>query len=240
MEDLAAAGDVSVDTVRYYQARGLLPSPERQGRVAWYGEAHLERLRQIRALQRQGLTLALIEQVLAGGWERPDRDLALAVASARAEDGDDEELLTPEELSRRCGVPLALLEAAVREGFQVGRQVHGEWRYTQADVEMVRLGLTLLEAGLPLAGLLALGREHDEAMRVVAERAVQLFDDHVRKPLRASAGSEEEAAARLVEAFERLLPAITAMVAHHFRRVLLETAECHLQAVGARPKAVGA
>ena len=38
VEQLASACDVSVDTVRYYQSRGLLPPPEKEGRVAWYGD----------------------------------------------------------------------------------------------------------------------------------------------------------------------------------------------------------
>ena len=49
MEQLAATCEVSVDTVRYYQSRGLLPPPEREGRVAWYGPEHADRIREIRA-----------------------------------------------------------------------------------------------------------------------------------------------------------------------------------------------
>jgi DNA-binding transcriptional MerR regulator len=40
VEQLAAAADTSVDTIRYYQARGLLPAPTRKGRVAWYSQDH--------------------------------------------------------------------------------------------------------------------------------------------------------------------------------------------------------
>jgi hypothetical protein len=47
----------------------------------------------------------------------------------------------------------------------------------------------------------------------------------VRKPIRDTAGSDEDAAAELVQAFEALLPAVTALVASHFRRVLLGAAE---------------
>ena len=49
VEQLAASCDVSVDTVRFYQSRGLLPQPEREGRVAWYGDDHAERIRRIRS-----------------------------------------------------------------------------------------------------------------------------------------------------------------------------------------------
>jgi alkylhydroperoxidase/carboxymuconolactone decarboxylase family protein YurZ len=62
-------------------------------------------------------------------------------------------------------------------------------------------------------------------MVAIATRAVDLFDRHVREPIRDTAGSEEAAAAELVAAFDTLLPAVTNLVATHFRRVLLATAE---------------
>jgi hypothetical protein len=71
-------------------------------------------------------------------------------------------------------------------------------------------------------------------MRGLAERAVELFDEHVRKPIRDTAGDDAAAAARMVEAFRELLPAVTELVAHHFRRVLLETAEAQIE-VGSAP-----
>ena len=36
VEELAASAGVRVDTVRFYQGRGLLPAPRREGRVAFY------------------------------------------------------------------------------------------------------------------------------------------------------------------------------------------------------------
>jgi len=69
-------------------------------------------------------------------------------------------------------------------------------------------------------------------MRGVAERAVELFDDHVRKPIRDTSGSDDAAAEQLVTAFRELLPAVTTLVSHHFRQVLLEVAEAHIGRVG--------
>lgn len=233
VEQLAAACDVSVDTVRYYQSRGLLPAPQREGRVAWYGAEHVERIDEIRSLQRRGLTLAAIKRVLEGELGRADADLAAAVVAARGGGAaDEEESLTLEQLAQRSGVPASLLQAIEREGIFLGRRVDEEERFTAEDIEMVRAALGLLEAGLPLTELLALAREHHEAMQAIAERAVELFDEHVRKPIRDTATSEEEAARQLTEAFARLLPAVTALIAHHFRRVLLATAESHIERVG--------
>jgi DNA-binding transcriptional MerR regulator len=227
VEQLASACDVSVDTVRYYQSRGLLPPPEREGRIAWYRQEHADRIREVRSLQRKGLTLTAIKRTLDDDSERVDADLAAAVAAARGE-RTDEELLTLEEFSARSGVPASLIQAVEREGISFGRPVDGDIRYTSADIQTVRGALRLLEYGLPLGDLLELAREANIAMVALAERAVALFDDHVRKPIRDTASSDEEAAAQLVEAFDTLLPAVTDLVASHFRRVLLSTAEEHL------------
>jgi DNA-binding transcriptional MerR regulator len=233
VEQLAAACDVSVDTVRYYQTLGLLPPPEREGRVAWYGAEHVERIADVRSLQRKGLTLAAIGRVVRGELGAADADLAAAVAAARGQTGDDgQELLTLEAFAARSGVPASLIQAVEREGIVLSRMEDGGERYAAADIDVVRTALRLLEFGLPLGDLLALARDADRAMRGLAGRAVELFDEHVRKPIRDTAGDDERAADQMVEAFAELLPAVTELVAHHFRRVLLETAEAHIEQVG--------
>jgi DNA-binding transcriptional MerR regulator len=233
VEALAAKADVSVDTVRFYQSRGLLPPPRREGRVAWYDDDHLERLARIRRLQARGLTLATITRLLAGELDAADEALVTAVAVIPDAPGDvDEVTLTIEELAERSGIPLGLLQAVVKEGLLIPRRAGGEDRFTTADVEAGAAGLRLLEAGLPLPEVLALARQHHAAMRAVAERAVELFDTHVRHPLRDSGLADDEAAARLVEAFTTLLPATTELVTHHFRRTLLNVAQEHIERVG--------
>jgi DNA-binding transcriptional MerR regulator len=230
VEELARQADVSVDTIRFYQKRRLLPPPAREGRVAWYGDEHRERLARIRELRGRGLTLALIAKMLSGELDPTDAPLAAAVATADTE--RPEEFLTLEELAERSGVPVALLDAVAREHLLVPRLHDGARGYTTADIAVVRHGLSLLEQGLPLPDLLALAREHHEATRQIAETAVELFDRYVRTPLRESDLPDDVKAAKLVEAFRALLPAVTALVAHHFRRVLLDVAQQHLEAVG--------
>lgn len=62
---LAAAGGVGVETVRFYQRRGLLAEPERNGGVRRYDQTDLSRLRFIRSAQAGGFTLAEIAELLA-------------------------------------------------------------------------------------------------------------------------------------------------------------------------------
>ena len=68
---LAAAGDVGVETIRYYQRRGLLDTPARSGGDGWgggirrYDEDDLRRLKFIRSAQASGFTLDEISELLA-------------------------------------------------------------------------------------------------------------------------------------------------------------------------------
>lgn len=62
---LAAAGSVGVETIRYYQRRGLLAEPARAGSVRRYGAPDLRRLLFIRRAQAAGFTLEEIAELLA-------------------------------------------------------------------------------------------------------------------------------------------------------------------------------
>ena len=62
---LADAGGVGVETIRYYQRRGLLAEPPRAGAVRRYGAADLRRLLFVRRAQAAGFTLDEIGELLA-------------------------------------------------------------------------------------------------------------------------------------------------------------------------------
>jgi MerR family mercuric resistance operon transcriptional regulator len=63
---LARAACVGVETVRYYQRRGLLREPPRgYGAIRRYQAADLERLRFIRAAQELGFSLREIAELLS-------------------------------------------------------------------------------------------------------------------------------------------------------------------------------
>jgi DNA-binding transcriptional MerR regulator len=229
VDELASRAGVSVDTVRFYQARGLLPQPERAGRVAWYDDSHLDTLQRIRDLKEKGFTLASIGRLLAGDLDAADQALVAALETPPGGTTGADGFLTLDDLAARTGVSPALLQAIEREGLLVPRRTEDGPLYTSDDAAAVTAGLQLLEAGLPLGELLALARDHDAAMRPVAERAVDLFVRFVRDPIRGGAPSEEEAAQRLTEAFAKMLPATGALVGSHFRRLLIAEAQRRLE-----------
>ena len=76
---LAAAGGVKVETVRFYQRRGLLAEPDRATGARRYGTDDARRLRFIRSAQTAGFTLEEIRELLAldaGTDHARARDLA--------------------------------------------------------------------------------------------------------------------------------------------------------------------
>ena len=84
---LAQAGAVGVETVRYYQRRGLLETPRREGSgvdggVRRYGTEALRRLRFIRSAQAAGFTLDQIGELLVLDASH-DRDRARSLAQER-------------------------------------------------------------------------------------------------------------------------------------------------------------
>jgi len=85
---LAKAAGVGVETVRYYQRRGLLPEPARPpGEVRRYGEEELKRLKFIRSAQAAGFTLSEIGELIELD-SADDRVRARELAKARVTELD--------------------------------------------------------------------------------------------------------------------------------------------------------
>ncbi|MBV6413478.1 MAG: Hg(II)-responsive transcriptional regulator [Xanthomonadales bacterium] len=61
----AKAAGVNVETIRFYQRRGLLPEPDRpHGRIRRYGTADVARIRFVKSAQRLGFNLGEVSQLL--------------------------------------------------------------------------------------------------------------------------------------------------------------------------------
>ena len=122
---LARAAGVGVETVRYYQRRGLLSEPARPpGEIRRYGDEDLKRLRFIRSAQAAGFTLNEIGELLALDVA-DDRKRARALAGARvaAIDAKIEELRRARDAlaelatacARKAGGPCPILSAFDRD-----------------------------------------------------------------------------------------------------------------------------
>jgi DNA-binding transcriptional MerR regulator len=73
IDELADRAGVTPRNIRAYQSRGLLSPPVMRGRVGYYDDEHLVRLRLIQTLQDDGFNLAAIAAVFAAGPGEAER-----------------------------------------------------------------------------------------------------------------------------------------------------------------------
>src|SRR5437899_9948780 len=227
IEQLARAAGVAVDTIRFYQGKGLLDAPRREGRVTFYGDAHVERLKRIKELQQQGFTLTVIQRFLAGELEASDEALVAAVTHPTAP-----QTLTLAELAERSGVAEPLLATLEQAGLLVPIAGGEVPLYPADDLEAIAAGMKLIAAGVPLGALMELGKDHAAAVDRTARQAVDLFDHHVRERIQAEGGETEAAERKLLQTFNDLLEASGTLVRHHFERTLLRAARQHIEKRG--------
>ena len=224
IEQLARAAGVAVDTIRFYQGKGLLDSPRRDGRVTWYGDAHLDRLRRIRELQQRGFTLTVIQRFLTGELEPSNIKLIKTVTQPTTP-----QTLTLTELTNHNNVAEPLLASLEQAGLLVPIEGGDEPRYPADDLEAIAAGMKLIAAGIPLGALMELGKEHAANIDRTAREAVDLFDRHVRERIQAEGGETEVAERKLLGLFTELLEASGTLVRHHFERTLLRAAREHIE-----------
>nr|WP_202447216.1 MerR family transcriptional regulator [Streptomyces sp. SID5468] len=213
MADLARAADISVRTLRFYRERGLLPPPRREGRIAWYSEAHLARLRTIAALLERGHTLGGIADLIAA-WEN-GRDVGelLGLEGALATPWSEETpvRLSPEELADSFGAEVTPenLAAALEIGYIA---VDGE-TVVHVSRRLLDASAALVREGVPLAAVLDAGRQVREHVEALADLFTVLVREHVVDRV-APGGPALSAgeASRLTESLDRLRPLAKAVV----------------------------
>ena len=86
---LAGAANVSVETVRYYERRGLLEQPVRGSGYRQYSEADVRRLQFVRRAKELGFALAEIRELLGAADARSAGDVLLAARAKLASVDDD-------------------------------------------------------------------------------------------------------------------------------------------------------
>lgn len=175
MEELAEEAGITVRTLRFYRERKLIQPPRREGRIAWYDDTHLARLRTISALLERGHTLNGIAE-LAEAFDH-GRDVG-DLLGLGAPTEETPVRLTPEALADVFGAeatPENLL-AALDLGYlgtDGGEIVHISRRLLDVSAALVR-------EGIPLADVLAAGRRVREHAEALADLFTDLMTTHQR------------------------------------------------------------
>ncbi|MFF1397307.1 MerR family transcriptional regulator [Streptomyces sp. NPDC058287] len=170
MEELAREAGITVRTLRFYRERKLIPPPRREGRIAWYDESHLARLRTIAALLERGHTLNGIAE-LSEAFDR-GRDVGELLGLGQPSE-ETPVRLTPEELADHFAgqVTPENLQAAMDLGY-VG--VDGE-EIVHVSRRLLDVSAALVREGVPLADVLSAAKR----VRAHAEDLAELFTDLV-------------------------------------------------------------
>jgi DNA-binding transcriptional MerR regulator len=83
IDELARRVDMTARNIREWQTNGLVPPPQRRGRVGIYGDDHIAHIERIKSLRTQGFPLDVIRRILdQSGESAPEvRRLASEVLS---------------------------------------------------------------------------------------------------------------------------------------------------------------
>ncbi len=176
MEELAEEAGITVRTLRFYRERGLIPPPRREGRIAWYDDHHLARLRTITGLLERGHTLNGIADLAATfdsgrdvaevlGLGEPTEETPVRLTPEQLADYFEGEV-TPENLA--TALDLGYLAT---DGDEI---VHISRRLLEVSAELVR-------EGVPLSTVLSSGRRVREHADALAEIFVRVLHAHTKE-----------------------------------------------------------
>ncbi|WP_377268448.1 MerR family transcriptional regulator [Peterkaempfera sp. SMS 1(5)a] len=205
VEELAEAAGITVRTLRFYRERKLLPPPRRQGRIAWYSQDHLDRLRVIAELLERGHTLGGITELLAAGEEGRDVAELIGLENAIIAPWTDEVpvTLTWSEIDK--ALPGQLDEDNTRAATELGYVTVDQEGVTHVSRRLMDATVALVQEGIPLSAVLEVARRTQECADAVADIFVRLISEQLLGGLEGSRVSAEEAH-RLTETVLRVRP----------------------------------
>lgn len=174
IDELAAMSSVPVRTIREYQTLGLLPAPQRRGRVAIYRPSHLLRLRLIARLQARGYSLSGIGDLLSSWQEGDDLSDVLGLDADELVHVDEPGAYATEDQLRRMVPKLYpdhtddLLELRLIE--QCGPD-----RFCVPSPSLLQLAVLGLRAGFEVRAVLGLLRVVHDTSDEIARTVVSML-----------------------------------------------------------------
>lgn len=175
IDELARTANTTVRNVRAYQDRGLLEPPEKRGRVGYYNESHLTRLRLIGHLLSRGYTLSNIQEMLDAIEHGYDLHQLLGLTHAITSPWTDE---IPKNFN---AVHLAALfgknmsRAVLAKSIDLGLLEPDGLRYRAPSPKILYAGAEMAREGIPLLELLELIDSLRAHLEEFCDQAVSLF-----------------------------------------------------------------
>ncbi len=175
IDELAALTGVPSRTIRFYQAKGVLPSPRKHGRVAMYDDSHASQLRIVAELQDKGLRLRAIRDLVRRNDLDADAIHKWLGIGEHIESWatDAPKLLTEEELKKLLGdPPPGTIAHLIRRGAIEPQGEGVARRYLVESPALIEIAMKLEAAGIDTDTAIGLHEILERRLRRAAEEVV--------------------------------------------------------------------
>lgn len=177
IDQLAQRVGMTVRNIREWQTQGLVPPPERRGRIGVYGEWHIAVIKRVQRLQAEGFPLEVIKRLIdsAAGSENEVRQFVSQALGPFSVSGSAR--LSRQDLRQRLGEgadalleELGLVSEADAEAVSI------------TDITTVRTLEDLVAAGMSLDHLVSTIVDTDAHQHEIARLVMDAFADDVWNP----------------------------------------------------------
>lgn len=228
IEELAHELGLPVSTIRLYQTRGLIPGPRREGRVAYYDNGHLARLRLLAQLQERGFSLAAIKELIDGmdAGQSLHTVLGLGAESSTWTPEDPQAMTIAELMQRLPNVEPTpeLIQRIVGLGLV---RLDDDGGVVVDSPSFLDIGGRLITMGVPSETVL----DEYDALRThtdqIAEQFTDVFREHFWRHF-VESGMPADRITGLAATLEQLGPLAEAVVTVALRRSLQQSAEAFI------------
>jgi len=175
IDELARTANTTVRNVRAYQDRGLLAPPEKRGRVGFYNEDHLSRLKLVGQMLSRGYTLNNIQEMLDAIDKGYDLRQLLGLTHAITSPWTDEipKNFNPVHLATMFGTNMS--RGALAKTIELGLLEPDGLRYRAPSPKILHAGAEMASEGIPLLELLELIHSLRGHLESFCDQAVSLF-----------------------------------------------------------------
>ena len=230
VDQLAQEAEIPVSTVRLYQNKGLLPPPERRGRVGYYNGGHRDRLRLIATLQERGFSLAAIKDALDSWSAGRSLDHLLGVSDVAPSLVREPVTLSAAEFAAHFeGIDLA--QEDVQRAVAMGLVSLQGTDFVVSNKAFIEIGPAVARLGIPMADILDEYEALSESVTKIADRFRGVFERHLWEPF-VERGMPAAEVAALTAEVGQLTELATSVVTTELQERFATFAKSYLEGAG--------
>lgn len=183
IDQLAREAGTTTRNIRAYQTKGVLEPPDIVGRIGYYGDDHLTRLKLISRLQQRGFGLAAISDLLEAWDSGSSLSEVLGFQDALLAPWSDE---TPEVVSRQqletLFPDIVSDPGLIDRAKSLDLLAEEKSGYRLPSPRLAKVGAKLVSIGVPLDAVLKQAELMKDDIDNMAMRLVAMFSIYVWEP----------------------------------------------------------